>query len=94
MLGKGKCKATSLHSRSYLSMLLESGLEVLAGLKGIHTVDCDKLATQFWTANVQQWAKDNWPQYGKREADNLFWLRAWCWDIGISSFGDPLEDYM
>ncbi|KAH7048098.1 hypothetical protein BKA57DRAFT_464127 [Linnemannia elongata] len=99
VLGKGQSGgASSVHSGSYLSMSLESGLNILGDLKELQTVDCDEFTTKFWTDPVQQWARNHWPQYNEKGDQSpprfTFWQLAECWDTGVSVFNEPFHDRM
>jgi hypothetical protein len=65
ILGGGGSRRGLFFRSSGLPMSLESGLDLLANLKELEYVDCDRTTTRFWKYEVQQWAKANWPKYGK-----------------------------
>ncbi|KAF9098282.1 hypothetical protein BGX23_006515 [Mortierella sp. AD031] len=89
----GNTESTSFldGSPKYLSMSLESGLDLLAGLKELQIVDCDKGVTCFWNLPEQEWVQDHWPKYDTGHPET-FWIGVGCFDSGTGILKDPLSD--
>ncbi|KAK3826709.1 MAG: hypothetical protein J3R72DRAFT_457581 [Linnemannia gamsii] len=78
--------------KSDLYMSVESGLDLLANLKELEYVSCNQDTTKFWHNETQQWAKENWPKYGKGSDATEFWQRRGYLDDGTGITQDPFSD--